>query len=313
MFDLSRQIALIGESNQHKLSKAKIAIIGIGALGTVVSELLVRLGIKDLTLVDRDVVEESNLQRQFLYTNEDLDKSKVAAAKLALTKINPLIEIKAEAVHLSSNNIGLLKNNDIIIDCSDNLKTRFLINDFCKKNKLPWIYGAAIKTSGYAMLIMPSGPCLSCFLNEASLETCSTAGILNTNITTIASLQVNLALKYLINKKISLELFYLDLWTFKIKKLIIKKRKECSTCNGDYKYLNSKERVDPVTFCSEKRYQVAGKPQDLKKLQNKLKKGVFDGFTLNMGEIILFKDGRALIKAKTKSEAEGIYSKHIGN
>ena len=312
MIDFTRQITLIGKEAQEKISQAKAAIVGIGALGTVVSELLVRSGIKDFILIDRDIIEESNLQRQFMFTIEDINKSKAAIAKRALEKINPSINIRSEAIHLSPQNIDILKDRTIIIDCTDNLKTRFLINDFCKKNEIPWVYGAAIKTKGYAMLLRGKGPCLACFLAETSLETCSIAGVINTNTTAIASLQVNLALKYIIGETQLPELLYLDLWKGDFKRIKVNQQDECPACHGEYHYLVASEQPESLKFCSESRFQVLGKPQNLNLLNKKLKNSSFDGHILSFKSIILFKDGRAIIKAKSQEEAEGIYSKCLG-
>ena len=200
----SRQVLLqeIGAEGQLLLQRKKVAIVGIGALGTVSSELLARAGVGSLLLVDRDVIEESNLQRQVLFDEDDLGKSKAAAAREKLEKINQHILIETKAIHLNNKNIGFLKEMDLVLDCTDNLETRFLINEFCKKEQIPWIYAAAIRTSGYVMPIMPAGACLRCFLDTANLETCDTVGVLNTATVSIAALQTTLALKMLLHKEV---------------------------------------------------------------------------------------------------------------
>mgnify|MGYP001589874950 FL=1 len=196
----SRQELFLGKKAQVKINKSKIAIIGIGALGTIAVELLARAGIGELILIDRDCIEISNLHRQTLFTHVDISKPKVIAAKEALSKINPNIKISAHFTSLDNENIGLVKP-DIILDCTDNLETRFLINDYSKKNNIPFIYASAIKDKGYIYNILPEKPCLKCILKESiTNETCETAGVLNTITSIVASLQVNDATKILLDK-----------------------------------------------------------------------------------------------------------------
>lgn len=314
----SRQILLLGKKGQEKIAKAKVAIIGVGALGTVAAELLARAGVGELVLIDRDVVEESNLQRQLLFTEKDLGKSKALIAEKKLKEINSSLKIKSYAIHLNSENISLLKEADLILDCTDNLKIRFLINDFCKKEKINWIYAAAIRGEGYVMPILPAtlpnGPCLRCFLREANLETCDTAGVLNTITTAIGSLQVDLALKLLTKEKIGTYLYHLNLKNMELKKLVIKKNKKCSACQGIYEFLNKKEKP-LIKFCSSGKYQIIGKKADLKEIKKrwkKIEKVIDDEIALRFRKIILFADGRALIEAKTDEEARSIYGKWVG-
>lgn len=310
----SRQILLLGQKKQDKIRKAKVVIIGVGALGTIAAELLTRAGLGELILIDRDVIEESNLQRQLLFTEKDLEKSKALAAGERLKEINSSLKIKSYALHLNSENISLLKSADLILDCTDNLKTRFLINDFCKKEKIDWIYASAIREEGYVMPIFSAGPCLRCFLREANLETCDTVGVLNTITTSIGTLQVSLALKLLRGEKVDSYLYHLNLRNMEMKKIKVKKNKRCPACLGKYEFLNQKEK-SLMKFCSAGKYQILGKKVNLKEIKkrwSKLGKVVDDGIALRFGKIILFADGRALIEAKTEEEARSVYGKWVG-
>lgn len=314
----SRQILLdeIGKEGQAILDQKKVAIVGVGALGTVASELLARAGVGSLLLIDRDTIEESNLQRQILYNELDLGKSKAQTAKEKLGKINSSISLEAEVIHLTPSNIQLLKECDLVLDCTDNLQTRFLINDYCKKEKIPWIYAAAIKTSGYVMPIFPEGACLQCFLTESNLETCDTVGVLNTITVSIASLQATLALKILLGKEITSTLYHLDIWNQNFKKLSIKKKENCPTCNDNFLYLEKKETPKYIRFCSTGKFQILGTKvnlQEIKERWEKVDKVVEDNSSLQFQNITLFKDGRALINASSAEEAEAIYSKLVGN
>ena len=314
----SRQELLteIGKEGQKILKTKTVAIIGIGALGAVSSELLARSGIGNLILIDRDVIEESNLQRQTLFTEEDIGKSKANVAKKQLTRINSIINIIPHPLHLNPKNISIIKKADLILDCTDNLSTRFLINDYCKKNKLPWIYAAAIKTSGQVMPILPKGPCLNCFVKETQTETCNTVGVLNSATSSISALQTSLAIKILLGKEVLPKLYHYDVWKPELKILSIKKNKECSACKGEYIYLNKKIKPDLIRFCSSGKYQIDGTPKDFVLLKNKLElfgKVEIDEDILKFKNNLLFKDGRAIIKADSEEEALENYAKYFEN
>ena len=143
-----------------------MAVIGIGALGSVSSNLLARAGVGNVVLVDRDYLEIDNLQRQVLFDENDLvgDLPKAVAAKARLEKINSEIKIEAIVGDLSADTAGeFLGAVDIVIDGTDNFETRFLINDYCLTHKIPWIYGGALRTEGMSYVILPGeGPCLRC-------------------------------------------------------------------------------------------------------------------------------------------------------
>jgi len=190
---------------------------------------LARAGVGHIKMIDSDLVEESNLQRQTLFTEKDIGRSKSLAAKKKLELINSTIKIEAINEHLEKNNLSYLKGTDLVLDCTDNLDTRLLINDFCKKEKILWIYSACVKTSGYVMPIFPEGPCLRCFLKEAKLDSACTIGVINTIPISISALQVTLAIKILTEKKIKPELFYYNIWTPELKKLKI--NHSCDLCH----------------------------------------------------------------------------------
>jgi len=314
----SRQILLqeIGKEGQVILQNKKVAIVGVGALGTVASELLARAGVGSLILIDRDTVEESNLQRQTLFDEKSVGKNKASAAEQRIKEINSDIKVEFHSIHLTPQNIDVLQSADLILDCTDNLQTRFLINDYCKKEIKPWIYAAAIKTSGYVMPIFPDGTCLQCFLSESSQETCDTVGVLNTITVSIASLQATLALKILLGKEVESVLHHYDIWNQSFKKLHIKKKENCQTCAGNYSHLQRKETSKYVRFCSTGKYQVLGPKvnlQDMKERWERIGEVTQDSTSLQFQNITLFDDGRALINAQSVEEAEAIYSRLVGN
>ena len=312
----SRQEILLGNNNQMKLQQAKIAIVGIGALGTVSAELLARSGVNELLLIDRDLVELSNLQRQNLFDEKDLGNYKVETAKIKLNKINSSIKINTGNIHLNKDNIDILNECDLVLDCTDNLQTRFLINDYCKKNNLPWVYSAAIKNSGYVFPIIKEGPCLQCFIKEPThLETCSTVGVINTITTSIAALQVTLAIKMILQEEIEPILYHYNIWNQEFKKLKINKNVNCKSCNGSFDFLDN-VKTTTIKFCAAGKYQIQGNKINRKEMKlrwQKLGNIIDDGITLRLNDIMLFNDGRAIIKANSEQEAQTIYSKYVGN
>ena len=180
------------------LQKAKVAVLGLGATGSVAAELLTRAGIGSIAIIDRDQIELTNLHRQALYTEKDVGKPKAEIAQKALKQINSEIKITSFIMDINHKNIENILKQDLILDCTDNLYTRFLINDYSRKSSTPWIYSACISDHGNVMTITKSTPCFHCIFQEVEgLDTCDTAGILNTVSHSIASLQVQEAVRYL--------------------------------------------------------------------------------------------------------------------
>ena len=237
----SRQESLIGKENQRLLRSKIICIIGLGALGTNSSNLLARAGI-NLILIDDDKVDLSNLQRQNLYNEDDIGKNKAETAEKHLRKINSEIKIYFYNEELNKENINLIKS-DLVLDCTDNLETRFLINDFCSKHKIPWIHAAAIKNSGLIFNVIPGKACFSCiYKNINEVERCEDLGILNTITALISSLQVNEAVKILLNKKYEENLIRVNLENNSFDKIRINKNPACEVCSG--KMLNKKFKLE---------------------------------------------------------------------
>lgn len=315
----------IGKKGQSKLRKSTIAIVGLGALGSNSAELLARAGIGRLILIDRDVVEMSNLQRQRLFDENDVGNPKALAAKGHLSKINSDVKTDFFIDDLNYENIGkILKNKiNIILDCTDNLETRFLINDYSIKSKVPFIYSSAVGSKGYVFNVIPNKTaCLGCFLKEAAqLDTCETSGVLNTITNLIASIQSNESLKIILGKNAEKDLLFFDVWKNELLKIKISKNKNCNCCaKRNFEYLSGKKSSIIIKLCGDNAYQIKSKSigkKQFNELKNKLKKigRVADfGHCLNFdNKITIFNDGRALIKAKDEKEAKSIYSKFVGN
>ena len=318
----------IGKKGQRKLRNSSAVIVGLGALGSVSAELLARAGIGKLYLIDRDIVELSNLQRQSLFDESDLGKPKALAAKEHLKKINSDVGIDFFIEDLNYENISKIfpqKKNDLILDCTDNLETRFLINDFSVKNKIPFIYSSAVGSKGYVFNIIPNknNPCLRCFLKEAaSLDTCETAGVLNTITHAISAIQVDEAIKILTKKsKFEKNLLFFDIWKNELTKIKISKNKNCECCiKRSFEFLTGKKSSGIIKMCGNDIFQVKAKPigkKEFDELKNKLKKTgklIDFGCCINFNNsLTIFEDGRALVKAKDEKKAKSLYSKFVGN
>ncbi|MBI2574878.1 ThiF family adenylyltransferase [Candidatus Woesearchaeota archaeon] len=323
--DYSRQMLLghVGKEGQEKLSKSSVAIVGVGAIGCMASELLARSGIGKLVLIDRDVVDESNIQRQTLFTEADIGKAKAAQAKAALEKINPEVSVTAHVADLDYENAGVL-NSNLVLDCTDNMEARFLINEYCVKNRIPWIHSAAIRTSG-TVIAFPqeaSMPCFRCiFSGQGQSETCDTAGVSNSITAAIAAIQVSEAIKLLLGMQVEQKMVRLDLMSNELLKLSMKKSSSCPVCIGVYDYLSGKKGSTAVKLCGTGSYQIKGKRIDLQLLKQAMEKsageiGAMDvkdfGCCLSFGSITIFSDGRALVKAEDEAGARAKYARVVG-
>jgi molybdopterin/thiamine biosynthesis adenylyltransferase len=242
MLRYSRQIVLkqIGKDNQKKLLEKSILIVGLGGTGSAAAEMFSRLGVKKLILIDRDKIEITNLHRQILYCMDDLKKYKAETAAKKLKEINPDVEIEFYNDTFDSSRAWLLNKADLVFDGSDNMTTRFIINDACDKYGKPWVFTSAIEMYGEFKGIIPGKTsCYACFNTEPEkLPVCAVAGVLSTVPNIVASYGVNLAVKILLGYEPDGSIYFLDAFNFEIRKIYIEKNKECRCCSKkDYKYL----------------------------------------------------------------------------
>ncbi|MFH1770513.1 MAG: ThiF family adenylyltransferase [archaeon] len=314
----SRQEILIGKEGQKKLSEKTVAIVGVGATGSVSSQLIVRAGVGKVIIVDRDIVELDNLQRQLLYNETDIGKPKAIIAERELKKLNSAVKINSYTEDLNPGNIKkILNGSDLILDCTDNFETRLLINDYCVKTHKPWIYSAGIKHQGTMMVFIPWGPCFRCiFKHPAGLDSCETAGILASTTTAIASFQVSNAVKMLLGNVVEQSMIRIDVWDNKCDKIKVHKRKSCVACQGIYEYLDGDKISKTLKMCGSNTYQIKGKEVNLKDIRQKVEKTMEvkgDTSFITFHNITVFKDGRTLVKANSEAEAKSLYSKFVGN
>ena len=210
----------IGKGGQKKIRESVVAIVGCGALGSLQAEVLTRAGVGKIILIDRDFVEHSNLQRQSLFDENDADQvvPKAIAAAKHLAEINKDVEVVPHVADLSSDNLDLLKNTDLILDGTDNFQVRFLLNDYSWKQNVPWIYGACVGSTGTASAFLPPAfPCLRCIFESeppaGSAPTCDTAGILWPAVGAVVSYQIIAAFKILTRNPIVSEILQMDVWS----------------------------------------------------------------------------------------------------
>ena len=337
----SRQILFepIGELGQERLRQSSATIIGCGALGSALASLLVRAGVGRLRIVDRDFVEPSNLQRQTLFEEADAREllPKAVAAERRLRGINSDVEVRGIVGDLTPQNAGELLDSKLLLDGTDNFETRFLINDYAVKNRVPWIYAAVVSSHGLTMPIHPGvSACLAClaedgqpaedgFGTSTNEPTCETVGVLGTAAGVIASLEATSAIKILLGKSEARDarLVTADVWTGRFQSLRIPRREGCRACaERRFSYLEG-EAQPRLTMCGRDSVQIHERRRrlDLDALGRNLAAAGSqvrqNEFLLRLQvppyEVTLFADGRAIIKGtRDPSVARAIYARYVG-
>lgn len=325
----------IGKKGQAEIRKKHVLIIGAGALGTGNAEGLVRAGIGKLTIVDRDYVEWSNLQRQQLYVEEDANKRipKAIAAKNRLELINSDVQIQTLIMDVGIEEIEqLIRDVDLILDATDNFDTRMLINDISQKKNIPWIYGACVGSYGISYTIIPGlTPCLNCLLDTVPIGgmTCDTGGIISPAVQMVVAHQLAEALKILVEDYDSLRkrLVSFDLWENQYTSIDVNKMKKdsCLSCgNGAiFPYLHYSNETKAAVLCGRECVQIRpanSAQRNLEKIEQNLlahggkieKNPYLLSFTIGENRLVLFKDGRALIHGtKDIGEAKTLYYRYL--
>jgi adenylyltransferase/sulfurtransferase len=325
----------IGPAGQARLAAARVLLVGCGALGTVLANLLVRAGVGRLTIVDRDYVEPSNLQRQLLFDNDDAvrGRPKALAAAEKLHRANPTVEVAPLVLDVNPANVaGLVAEATLVLDGTDNFETRYLLNDACVQSGVPWVYAAAVGAHGATLAVVPGEtPCLRCLYPDppppGTLPTCETDGVLAPAVGVVANLAAAEALKLLVGARDRLRraLVWLDVWTNAFEQLpLAAPRPDCPCCGQrQFVFLDAPTASYALTLCGRNTVQVVvpERPRvalaelaarlaavgavrcddDLLRLQ-------VEGY-----EITVFPDARALIKGTTDPAlARALYSRYIG-
>jgi adenylyltransferase/sulfurtransferase len=311
----SRQTALteLGRKGQQKLKRSKVAIIGLGGLGSASSLYLALAGVGHLRLVDQDTVEMTNLHRQLLYTLADLRYPKVETAENRIHQINPETKIESIPENANRGNIDrIVKGMDCIVDGLDNMKTRYLLNRACVKHKIPYVYGAAIGIEGaLSVFHPPETPCLECvfpYVDDRYLQTCETRGVLGATAGIIGTMQAMETIKTLtgIGETLKGKLMVCDFSDMRFLTIPIYERPTCTVCQGKIRYERAKERLtwlcgqDTVNVNPPKLIEVSME-QLSQKLKNHykilIKSPIVTVFQYGDNvEVSFFQGGRMLIK-----------------
>jgi sulfur carrier protein ThiS adenylyltransferase len=334
----SRQelFAPIGKEGQRKIAQKHVLVVGAGALGSGISEAMVRAGVGKLTIVDRDYVEWSNLQRQQLYSEVDAAERlpKAIAAQKRLSQINSEVEIRALVMDVIPAEIEeLVEGVDLILDGTDNFDTRLLINDVSQKYQVPWIYGACVGSYGLSYTILPGiTPCLRCLLEAVPMVgmTCDTAGIIGPVVQMVVSYQTTEALKILVEdwQALSRKLVSFDLWNNQYAAIGTRqmKKRDCPSCgeHATYPYLHESNRTRPFVLCGRDTVQIrpsTRQDRDLDEITGLLLSSGIEvernpyllSFVDGNNRIVMFRDGRVFIHGtKDVTEAKKLYHRYFG-
>ena len=331
----SRQVlfAPLGEAGQRRLLESKAAVVGCGALGAFHVAALARAGVGEIVVIDRDYVEPSNLQRQWLFDEQDalegLPKAVAAARKVHL--LNSGVRVEPRIVDLNADNaVKLLEGADLILDGTDNFETRYLINEVAVRERLPWIYGAAVSSYGATMPVLPGRTaCLTCLFPEApgaGAPTCDTAGILNVAAAAVAALQTADAIKILSGNVDAVQprLFSLDIWSGETRSIgTANPDPECPVCaKREFPRLTSGGHGQTAVLCGRGAVQVYGNGAEvdlraiaaaLEPLGDVRRNEYVLRFTKPPHEITVFRDGRAIVKGTDDiASARSLYARYIG-
>jgi molybdopterin/thiamine biosynthesis adenylyltransferase len=310
----SRQIVLkeLGRKGQRKLARSKVAVVGLGGLGTVSSLYLALVGVGHLRLIDQDTVELDNLHRQVLYGLEDLSYPKVEASAKRLENTNPLVEVEPVPENVNVNNVEkLLSGVDCVVDGLDNMHTRYLVNGACAKLEIPYVFGAAIGIEGnLSVFAPPETPCLECVfpnVDDSHLLSCDVRGVLGATPGIIGTMQAMETIKVLagIGSPLKGKLLICDFSDMYFTTIDVSKRNDCPACQGKVGFPKSKENL--VWLCGRNTANInPEKPLRLslneihelikQRFKVRVKSRLAIIFDYKNFEISLFNGGRMLIK-----------------
>jgi len=333
-FDRQVRFAQLGAEGQDRLQQARVLLVGCGALGGVLAQHLVRAGVGTLVLVDRDIVELSNLPRQVLFDERHAQEGtpKVLASAETLARAGGPTRIETHATHLDADNLAdLAQGCDLLLDGTDNLGTRYLLNDYAVRHTTPWIYGGVVGGAGLVLPILPGrGPCLRCVFRDpppaGTLATCDTAGVIAPAVGLVASMQAGLALRLLSGAEDpEPALLELDAWNGEVRRIRTRPDPDCPACAAaEFPWLDAPLAQRAVSLCGRNTVQVrgAGGAVDLDGLTRKLqgvaceirRAGPLLRFRVEQHQMTLFPDGRALVEGTEDTDrALALVDRYIGS
>lgn len=337
-FDRQVRFAELGQAGQARLERASALVVGCGALGGSIAMQLARSGFGRLVLVDRDVVELSNLPRQVLFEERHIGRPKSECARETLASIGGPTRVEAFAEHLDADNVvDLARGVDIVLDGTDNLATRYLINDYCVERNLPWVYGGVVGASGLVMPVAPGfSACLRCVFPDppppGSLATCDTAGVILPAVAAIASFQCAAALRWIATApearaQLEQRLLEIDVWSLEARSIRAARDPSCPCCGArEFTFLDAPAEGLAISLCGRNTVQVRpGGAQrqtaDLPAIAERLRASVSglaleDGLLCFVAEdkrFTVFRDGRALIEGTDDPvRARALYDRFLG-
>ena len=338
-----RLLSMVGNGGQDRLAGSHAVIVGCGALGCTTSDLLVRAGVGRVTIVDRDIVELTNLQRQMLFTEEDARECvpKAVAAKKRLTSINSDVNIVAHVADFNALSaerlVDFSDRSIVLLDGTDNFETRYLLNDLAVKHGVPYVYAGAVSTHAMSMTIVPGvSPCLRCVFPEApsagAAPTCDTAGVFGPVISIVGGYQASEAIKLMLGHghEMNTALVQFDTYsnTGQRLELAALKNESCRCCSArDFDFLRG-DHAPPVALCGRNAVQVTPRGAsriDLAALGERLSlvgtfrstefllKGRIEASDTPF-ELTVFPDGRAIIGGTDEPDvARSLYARFVGS
>lgn len=331
------RFAPIGDAGQARLAASRVLLCGCGALGSVIANTLVRAGVGRLTIVDRDFVELSNLQRQVLFNEQDAEERlpKAIAAARRLATVNSTVEVEPQVADLTPDTLPrLAEGHDLLVDGTDNFETRLLVNDYAVREGVPWVYGGVIGAEGRVMPITPGrdgSACLACLIDEppapGETPTCNSAGVLGPAVGVVASLQALEAIKLLVgaDDAVAHGLTVVDLWNGRWRRLTVPRDPACRACGKRrFDWLEGRRGSQAVVLCGRGAVQIsppAGSPPvDLSSMRAKLaplSEVTGNEYLLRVRyqghDITLFADGRAILSGvEDEAEARTLWAKCLG-
>jgi adenylyltransferase/sulfurtransferase len=336
-FDRQERFAPLGPGGQRRLARARVLLVGCGALGGSMAQTLTRCGVGTLVLVDRDVVELSNLPRQVLFEQRHLGRPKVEAARETLERVGGPTRLEARAAHVDADNLEeLAEGCELVLDGTDNLATRYLVNDLCVERGLAWVYGGVVGASGLVLPVLPGrGACLRCLFPDpappGSLPTCDTAGVILPAVAAVAAFQAGAALHLLAADEAARaayvpHLLDVDAWTGQARRLPAPRDPDCPCCaQRAFPFLLEPVERSAVSLCGRNTVQV--RPQhdapraDLARVAERVRPQAralsldqhLLAFVVEDVRFTLFPDGRALIEGTQDTDrARALYDRWIG-
>jgi len=333
-FDRQVRFAPLGRAGQARIAEARVLLVGCGALGGVLAQCFVRAGVGRLVLVDRDVVEPTNLPRQVLFDERHAREGtpKAMAAAETLARVGGPTEVVPHAAHLDARNLAeLAEGAELLLDGTDNLETRYLLNDYALENDLPWVYAAVVGGAGLVLPVRPGrGACLRCLFPEppppGTLPTCDTSGVILPAVGVVASMAAGLGLRLLAAADdLEPALIELDAWNGEVRRLSTPRDPECPACaHGERAWLFGAPAREPIVLCGRNTVQIpaAGRRRpDLDALaagvagfaRDVLRTSVLLRFSVDDLRLTVFADGRTLVEGTSDPDrARAILDRTVG-